>query len=101
MISIGSFGRSPRRITAPLPNCRSICARAASRAFSRSVPAMGATRSVWFDRFTPRTLAPATDNRARGAVTHPPKELKAFRRVNIAAGATATVQLVVPAKDIA
>ncbi len=44
MTSMGSFGLSPRRMTAPLPNCRSICASAASRAFSRSVPAMGSTR---------------------------------------------------------
>ncbi|CAM5734838.1 hypothetical protein SMICM304S_09930 [Streptomyces microflavus] len=44
MTSMGSFGRSPRRITAPLPNCRSIRASAASSAFSRSVPAMGSTR---------------------------------------------------------
>lgn len=36
-----------------------------------------------------------------GGVTHPPKELKAFRRVRIEPGATETVQLVVPAKDIA
>jgi beta-glucosidase len=36
-----------------------------------------------------------------GGVTHPPKELKAFRRVTIAPGATENVQLVVPAKDLA
>ncbi len=36
-----------------------------------------------------------------GSVTHPPKELKAFTRVTIPAGETKTVQLLVPAKDIA
>src|SRR3954468_8721469 len=43
--AIGTLGRSPRRITEPLPNCLSICARATPSAFSRSgpVPAMSAT----------------------------------------------------------
>ncbi len=36
-----------------------------------------------------------------GAVTHPPKELKAFRRVHVEPGETVNVQLAVPAKDIA
>src|SRR6185295_15530446 len=37
-------GRSPSRITEPLPNCLSICANARSRALSRSGPAtMSAT----------------------------------------------------------
>ena len=37
--AIWMTGRSPRRITEPLPNCLSICARARSSAFSRSGPA--------------------------------------------------------------
>ena len=38
---------SPRRITAPLPNCFSIWARARSRAFSRSPPLAAATGLGW------------------------------------------------------
>src|SRR5215475_7031753 len=43
--AIAMAGRSPRRITEPLPNCLSICARARSSAFSRSgnAAAMAAT----------------------------------------------------------
>ena len=41
----GARVSSPSRMTEPLPNCRSICASAASRAFSRSAAAMGATPS--------------------------------------------------------
>ena len=40
MTSIGVAARSPRRITEPLPNCLSICARATSSALSRSKPAI-------------------------------------------------------------
>ena len=43
MTAIGTAGRSPRRMTEPLPNCLSICARARSSAFSRSGPAGIAT----------------------------------------------------------
>src|SRR4051794_17491104 len=44
MTAIWTTGRSPRRITEPLPNCLSICARARSSALSRSGPAtMSAT----------------------------------------------------------
>src|SRR4029079_5173131 len=43
MTSIGARTSSPRRMTEPLPNCRSIWASAASRALSRSAAgAMGA-----------------------------------------------------------
>ena len=37
--AVCTTGRSPRRITEPLPNCLSICARARSSALSRSGPA--------------------------------------------------------------
>src|SRR5882672_7520197 len=40
--AIGACPFSPSRITEPLPNCLSICARAKSRDFSRSGTAMGA-----------------------------------------------------------
>src|SRR5688500_7501391 len=44
MTAVCTTGRSPRRITEPLPNCLSICANARSRALSRSGPAtMSAT----------------------------------------------------------
>src|SRR5690348_13983822 len=39
MTAICVTGFSPSRITEPLPNCLSICARASSTAFSRSGPA--------------------------------------------------------------
>src|SRR3954447_20574279 len=39
MTAICMTGRSPRRITEPLPNCLSICANARSSALSRSGPA--------------------------------------------------------------
>src|SRR5689334_16852095 len=40
-------GRSPRRITEPLPNCLSICASASSSAFSRSGAATIAVTPVF------------------------------------------------------
>src|ERR671927_216866 len=44
MTAVCTTGRSPSRITEPLPNCLSICASARSRALSRSGPAtMSAT----------------------------------------------------------
>src|SRR4051795_4127474 len=44
MIAVCTTGRSPSRITEPLPNCLSICANARSSALSRSGPAtMSAT----------------------------------------------------------
>src|SRR3954447_13377015 len=47
MTSICIAGRSPSRMTDPLPNCLSICANARSRALSRSGPAtMSATPVV-------------------------------------------------------
>src|SRR4051794_18756915 len=53
MISSGARVSSPSRITEPLPNCRSMLARAASRAFSRSPPAMSfrPIRAVGVARF--------------------------------------------------
>src|SRR3954468_22530209 len=44
MMAVCTTGRSPSRITEPLPNCLSICANARSSALSRSGPAtMSAT----------------------------------------------------------
>ena len=44
--AIGARTSSPRRITDPLPNCRSICARAVSSALSRSAEAICSTLSL-------------------------------------------------------
>src|SRR3954465_62739 len=71
--SIGARVSSPRRMTAPLPCCRSICASAAVSAFSRSMPAI--VRTLRFPgRWTQATLevrsdtfdvtAPSVDRRA-------------------------------------
>src|SRR5215475_5586197 len=65
--AIGTTGRSPRRITEPLPNCLSICARARSSAFSRSgtADAMAATPvdlpDFAVEFFTDHTLGGGSD----------------------------------------
>src|SRR5688500_4535860 len=74
MTAIWTTGRSPRRITEPLPNCLSICARARSSALSRSGPAtMSATPVVDFPGvfaaellFTRDTLGPGYDIKQPG-----------------------------------
>ena len=58
--------RSPRRMTAPLPNCRSIWARAVSRAFSRSLIAMGTPPGgLWSDQSSESYGLPPTVLRSR------------------------------------
>src|SRR6186713_1856490 len=68
MTSMGARTSSPNRITEPLPNCRSICARAVSSALSRSAEgAMAAVPEeevvrVWVVFFvTFENLEPAPD----------------------------------------
>src|SRR3954465_2303755 len=57
MTAVCTTGRSPRRITEPLPNCLSICANARSSALSRSGPAtMSATPVLDFAGVFPGEL---------------------------------------------
>src|SRR5215467_6599434 len=78
---MGTAGRSPRRITEPLPNCLSICARARSSAFSRSGTAAIAATPVGFavffspGVFTRHTLGGVCDT------THVPRTPPVDKRV--------------------
>src|SRR5690349_10405109 len=72
MTAICMTGRSPSRITEPLPNCLSICASASSSAFSRSGPAaIPATPVFDFVLFVDELLFTTVDTLGEGYDKNP------------------------------